>query len=297
MSQITPPNDFDYLSVIRAVQWLSRTRVRSSLTVERVKQWVKQFNTAEEERLAWLILRNLIFRTTEQLKSSMRQAIKQATLHFLDQVGKKGSVTWTDALGEKAGLTFLCGPPSLPNLGLPTLPGKSGELIARLVNQQYGIDKHYPSDINVLQENERFIVVDDGTYTGVQLGNFLRRWNMDFSDGRVAVAVGMAHKIACDNLGSEFPNVPLFKGELLTADACFQALSQKWIDSGQWPYQRSPLEVYADVHIRHQPFKNGNGGNGYGNIGSLVAFEHGVPDDSIQLLWDKSKTWTPLVDR
>jgi hypothetical protein len=297
MSQINQLNGFDQLSVQRAVHWLSRTGVRSNLTVERIKLWVNQFQTSEEKTLAWLILRNLIFRTTEQLTSSMRQAIKQATLHFLDQEGKKDSVAWTDALEGRSGLTFLCGPPALPGLGLPTQPGKSGDLMARLVNRLYGIEKHYPSDIKVLQADERFIVVDDGTYTGVQLGNFLRGWDMNFSHGRIAIAVGVAHKIACATLKQEFPDVPLFSGELLTPEACFQSLSQKWIETEQWAFQRSPLEVYSNVHKRHQPFKSGNGENGYGNIGAIVAFEHGVPDDSIQLLWDESKTWTPLFDR
>ncbi|WP_430421926.1 phosphoribosyltransferase-like protein [Methylibium petroleiphilum] len=297
MSQVTQLGGFDQLSVVRAVHWLSRTGVRSPLTVERIKQWVNQFQAPEEKTLAWLILRNMIFRTTEQLRSSMRQAMKQATLHFLDQVGMKNTVTWTDALKGQAGLTFLCGPPALPNQGLPTQPGKSGDLIARLVNRQYGIDKHYPSDITILQPNERLIVVDDGTYTGTQLGNFLRGWGMDFCHGRVAIAVGMAHETACDALRREFPDVPLFKGELLTTEACFEVLSQRWIETEQWSFQRSPLEVYTDVHQRNQPFKSGDGGNGYGDIGALVAFEHGVPDDSIQLLWDESITWTPLVDR
>jgi hypothetical protein len=58
-----------------------------------------------------------------------------------------------------------------------------------------------------------------------------------------------------------------------------------------------PLEVYVEIHRRHQSFEKGNGANGYGDIGALVAFEHGVPDDSIQLLWDTSPTWQPLVDR
>jgi len=256
---------------------------------------VNQFQTPEEKTLAWLILRNLIFRTTEQLKSSMRQAMKRATLHFLEQIGQQNAVTWTDALSKKkAGLTFWCGPPSRSML---TLPGKSGEIVVRWVNQQYRIDKWYPSDITTLNENERFIVVDDGTYTGDQLGRFLRSWGVDFSHGQVAIAVGMAHTTACDYFKQEFPDVPLFKGELLTTEACFQALSQNWIESGQWRFQRSPLEVYADVHQRHQPFNNGNFMNGYGNIGALVAFGHGVPDDSIQLIWGESSTWKPLIDR
>lgn len=295
---LTPQiGSFDQLSVERAVHWLSRTRVRSPLSVERIKQWVKQFQTPEEKTLAWLILRNLIFRTTEQLLSSMRQAMKQVTIHFVDQLRLQDRVAWKDALKGQAGLTFYCGPPSLATRGLPTDPGKSGAVMVRLINQRYGIGKSYPSDVNVLNSKERFIVVDDGTYTGVQLVNFLRSWDIDFSQGRVAIAVAMAHETAHDHLKQEFPNVPLFHGEFLNAEMCFQALSQKWIETEQWNYQKSPLEVYDVVHKRNQPFENGNGGNGYGNIGALVAFEHGVPDDSIQLLWGISSTWKPLVER
>lgn len=297
MSQISQIGSFDELSVQRAVHLLSRTGVRSPLSVERLKQWVKQFHTPEEKTLAWLILRTLIFRTSEQLQSSMRQAMKQATIHFVDQLGLQEKVAWNDALKGRAGLTFYCGPPSLPTLGLPTVPAKSGDLVARLINQRYGIGKQYPSDVKILPNDERFIVVDDGTYTGVQLVNFLRSWDIDFSHGRVAIAVAMAHKTACERLKQEFPNVPLFHGELLTADMCFQALSQKWIETEQWIYQKSPQEVYDAVHKRNKPFANGNDGNGYASIGALVAFEHGVPDDSIQLLWDVSPSWKPLVER
>jgi len=297
MSQIPQIGSFDQLSVVRAVHSLSRTGVRSPLNIERIKQWVKQFQTSEEKTLAWLILRNLIFRTNQQLLSSMRQAMKQVTNHFVGQLELQEAVDWNDALKGHAGLAFYCGPPSILRVGQPSQPGKSGDLMARLINQRYGIEKLFPSDVTVLQPNERFIVVDDGTYTGVQLVGFLRSWDIDFSQGRVAIAVAMAHKTACEHLKQTFPNVPLFHGELLTTDMCFQALSQKWIETGQWRYQKNPLEVYDEVHKRNQPFGKGNGGTGYGNIGALVAFEHGVPDDSIQLLWDVSPSWKPLVER
>ncbi len=301
MSQLTQlggfDQRFDQLSVERAVSHLSRANVRTPLSVERLKQWVKQFQSTEEKTLAWLILRNLIFRTNEQLLSSMRQAVKQATIHFVEQQSLRGSVTWDDALKGHSGLTFLCGPPSLATRGLPTQPGKSGDLIARLISQRYGIDRHFPSDVTVLKEDERFIVVDDGTYTGIQLANFLQGWDIDFSHGRVAIAVAIAHDTARKHLSEQFPSVALFHGELLTTDMCFQALSKKWIETKQWGYQKSPLEVYDALHKRNKPFGNGNGGNGYGDIGALVAFGHGAPDDSIQLLWDVSPSWKPLVDR
>lgn len=296
MSQVPQLGGFDQLGVERAVHALSRSNVRSPLSVERIKVWVKQFQGHEEKTLAWLILRNLIFRTNEQLQSSMRQALKQAALHFLDQVGRRETVAWTDALKGAAGLDFYCGPPSLVQYGMGQ-PGKSGDVMARVINQRYGIEKQFPSGINVLSEKERFIVVDDGTYTGTQLETFLRSWDRDYSSGRVAIAVGIAHQTACDHLRVLFPEVPLFHGELLTPETCFAALAQKWIETKQWIYDKTPLEVYAEVHKRHVPFRDGDGGNGYGDVGALVAFSHGVPDDSIQLLWGVSETWKPLVER
>ncbi|MFM0372791.1 phosphoribosyltransferase-like protein [Paraburkholderia aspalathi] len=296
MSQIPQLGGFDQLGVERAVHALSRSNVRSPLSVERIKVWVKQFVSDEEKTLAWLILRNLIFRTSEQLQSSMRQALKQAALHFLDETGQRETVAWTDALNGAAGLDFYCGPPSVVLYGMAK-PGKSGDVIARAINQRYGIAKLFPSDVTELSEKERFIVVDDGTYTGVQLVNFLRSWDRDYSNGRVAMAVGMAHQTACDHLRAQFPKVPLFHGELLTPETCFATLAQKWIETQQWKYDKSPHEVYAAVHNRAGPFKEGSGGNGYGDIGALVAFSHGVPDDSIQLLWGVSESWKPLVER
>lgn len=296
MSQNLQFDGFDQLAVERAVHLLSRTGVRAPLNIERIKRWVKQFQSQAEKTLAWLILRNLIFRTNEQLLSSMRQALKQATIHFVEQQGSQGEVAWGDALRGSTGLSISCGPPSLATRGFVP-PGKSGELMARLVNQRYRIEKHFPSEINVLTPDERFIVVDDGTYTGVQLCTFLRNWDIDFSQRRVAIAVSMAHKTACQALMDEFPTVPMFYGELLAPEMCFTSLCQRWVETGQWRYETSPIDVYAEVHRRNQPFEKGNGAGGYGDVGALIAFEHGVPDDSIQLLWDTSRTWQPLVDR
>ena len=296
MPQIPPVGGFDLLAVERAVHGLSRTGVRASLTIERIKRWVKQFESTEEKTLAWLILRNLIFRSNEQLMSSMRQSLKKVGNHFGGHQNATTMTTWEDVLKGATGLSFYCGPPSMATSGFGT-PGKSGEVLVRLVNQRYRIEKYFPSDIQVLKPEERFIVVDDGSFTGSQICAFLRSWTVDFTDGRIAVAVSIAHQSACEEVGRQFPNVPIFFGELLEPESCFVSLCQRWIDDSQWQYETSPVDVYNQVYARHQPFSKGNGPNGYGDIGALVAFEHGVPDDSIQLLWDSSPTWMPLADR
>jgi hypothetical protein len=288
---------FDEQSAMRAVYSLVRTGVRSPLNIERVKLWVGQFQSPEEKTLACLILRFLIYRTNEQLMASMRQALKQATTQFVDQTEFRGEVVWKDALNGEAGLDFYCGPPSLATLGLGGEPGKSGDIVSRLVNQQYGLEKQYPSEVTVLKKNERFIVVDDGIYTATKIINFLKNWDIDFSKGGVAVAVAFAHVDARDLLSTEFPNVPLFVGELLTPEMCFEAMSSKWIDQKLWLHSETPVETYDRIHARHLNFEGGSERYGYGGVGALVAYAHGIPDNSIQLLWGKSPTWIPLFDR
>jgi len=75
MTQSLEFGAFDQLAVERAVHLLSRTGVRAPLTIERIKRWVKQFQSPAEKTLAWLILRNMIFRTNEQFMSSVRQVL------------------------------------------------------------------------------------------------------------------------------------------------------------------------------------------------------------------------------
>lgn len=258
--------------------------------------WVKQFQTPQEKTLAWLILRHLVFRTTEQLESCMRQALKAAATHFISRASLSGDIGWQDALrGAHEDLDFYCGPPSLDGV---QQPGKSGELMTRSVHRNFSIDKYYPHNVTVLSPTERYLVVDDGTYTGTQIGDFLEAWRPDYEDGKVAIVVGIAHEQAIDHLQRRFPSVSLFCGELLTQAHCLTSLSREWVANGQWQHETmSPEELYLDLCTRKGPFERGQGAQGFGGLGAIVAYEHGAPDDSLQLLWNRSSTWTPLIER
>ena len=287
--------EFDQLALERAVRALCKVGVRSSpLSLERVKAWVNQFDSEAERTLAWLILRHLVYRTAHQLGSSMRQALKQAALHFLDSAGLMQDQIWHDALaGKVAGLSFYCGPPTGAWF---TKPGKSGEVVTRWVNRNYQVEKFYPNDITQLSPNERYLVVDDGAYTGQQLIEFLENWRDDYSDGRVSIVVGLAHERAIESVQGRFPHVRVFCGEMLTEKNSLRWLSSRWIADGQWPYPGTPIDTYLDLCQRRGPFERG-APEGFGSLGLMVAFEHGIPDDSLQLLWDHSGQWSPLMER
>ncbi|MFN4329298.1 MAG: hypothetical protein ACK4FF_10515 [Limnobacter sp.] len=291
------PNDsqFDQLALEKAVRSLNKTGVRRSpLTLERVRAWVNQFELEEEKSLAWLILRHLVYRTGPQLESSLRQALKNAATHFLMTSPNFSEANWKDLLaGKISALKVFCGPP----VGEYTPPGKSGEVITRAVNRAYGVNKWYPQDARTLQDDERYLIVDDGAYTGEQLIRFLEGWRDSYLDGKVAIVVGLAHQKAVEALKHRYPEVPLFAGEILTEKNGLSHISDRWIQDKQWPYSEStPLSVYHSIYSRKGAFTT-YAPDGFGSLGLMVAFEHGIPDDSLQLLWDKSASWTPLLER
>ena len=287
---------FDQLGLERAVRSLCKAGIRRApLSLERAKAWVNQFDGAAERSLAWLILRHLIYRTGAQLESSLRQALKEAVTHYLNASKIGADVDWKDALaGKLSGLHFFCGPPTVDGI---SKPGKSGEVVTRMVSRNYKVDKWYPHDVTVLHDDERYLVVDDGAYTGDQLISFLDGWRNDYDQGKGAVVVGLAHQHAVEELRKRHPHVPLFYGELLTEKNSLQSLSDRWVTDGQWSYANTtPLETYRSIIRRISPF-NGASAEGFGSLGLMVAFEHGIPDDSLQLLWDRSANWAPLIEK
>lgn len=287
---------FDQLGLERTVRLLCKADIRRApLSLERAKAWINQFDGAAERSLAWLILRHLIYRTGAQLESCLRQALKEAVTHYLKTSTVGANADWKGALaGKVPGLHFFCGPPNVDGI---SKPGKSGEVVTRMVSRNYKVDKWYPHDVIRLNDDERYLVVDDGTYTGEQLISFLDSWRDDYDQVKVAVVVGLAHQRAVEELRKRHPHVPLFYGELLTEKNSLQSLSDRWIADGQWSHaSTTPLETYRGIIRRIGPFSEASP-EGFGSLGLMVAFEHGIPDDSLQLLWDRSTNWAPLIER
>ncbi len=296
--EFSDTSKYDQLSLERTVKGLSSLGIRQPpLTWEKAKRWAKQFEEGPEKSLAWLLLRFLVFRTTDQLSSSLRQSIKSASQHFGKLVNLPKETDWRATLrGEAGGLEFYCSPPTLSTY---SLPGKSGELIARLVNRDFGIKKSYAYDFSVFEESERLLIVDDGTFTGEQLDSFLSNFSLATSfPERLAIIVAIAHEEAISRLERRHPKIAIFPGEILLKIHCFEHLSSSWVKDGLWPYPDiSPTEVYKSICEKHNLTADFNGALGFGNLGVIVGYEHGIPDDSLSILWGKSKTWLPLIER
>jgi len=288
----------DDLRLKKTVQHLCTTKIRHPLTKERVNTWLKQFDKGPEHTLALLLLTNLIYRTNSQIESSLGQALRRAALHFAPTQEIRENVNWRRILGKEGeGLYFMFGPPAHAD----TPPGKSGELISRLLKtilSDESINFYYLNRVTQLESDERYLLIDDGTFTGDQMHQiievaapFMKKVD------QTGIIVSIAHERAIEFLTQKYPGMNIFYGEIIKYQDGLNTLSDKWVLEDQWPYRETtPLQVYLDVCERKGCFEK-KLPLGFGSLGLLVAYEHGIPDDSLQLLWGKSDVWQPLINR
>lgn len=298
-SSIDPSKDD--LNLRQIIRSLSIRKIRQPITYEQIKAWLRQFEQGPELTLALLILRYLIYRTSDQLISSLKQALKCAAISYVPDGYSCEDIDWRDILiGNAVNLKFYFGPPKTDY----AKPGKSGELISRLLKSCVDIASNqlvYPSEYShkALKINERYLLVDDGIFTGDQMDNFISDYGDFMSSGnQTGIVVGLAHDSAIDIMKRKYPNIPLFYGERISEKECFKSISQEWIDDEVWPYDKiTPLQQYFEIIQTKARFSDDESLLGYGDLGCLVAYEHGIPDNSLRLLWDQSDTWKPLITR
>lgn len=288
----------DTIKLKEIIRKLCTTKIRNPLTMERVRTWLKQFTTPEEQTLALLILKNLIYRTTDQIESCLRQALKEAVLHFEPPSQDEHEYDWrrilTNVRPLRSGKFFYLAPPIAPAAS----PGKSGELIARLLHSKFGVERSYLTycDERTIAEDEYLLVVDDGSFTGSQISDIFRvSGQLMRSHCRGAVVLSIVHEEAIKRLNTDFPDVRIFYGELLTERDNFKNVCENWIGNGNWPYPDThPYDLYVNIAHRAGIVSNAEG---FGKLGLLVVYEHGIPDNTLNLLWERSSSWEPLFER
>lgn len=239
----------DDVNLKKIIKLLCTTKIRQPLNFEQTKAWLKQFDQGPELTVALLILRFLIYRTSDQLASSLKQALKLATRNFTEQSCLSETYDWREILnGTSEELVFYFGPAKHEF----TAPGKSGEIIARLLKSCIGLDSSklsYPDQFTKLASKERYFLVDDGIYTGHQLNEFIHlHGSFMTSCSQTGIVVAIAHDTGISLFKNNYPNIPIFYGEKITSKNCFETISKEWIDDGIWPYTEiTPLEQYFEI--------------------------------------------------
>jgi hypothetical protein len=290
--------DNQNIELKRTVKQLFDNGFRAPLTWEKANSWLKQFAEGSEKRLALLILRHMIFRTSLQMESLLNQALRLCCMHHLAGTDAAKSSHWKSALrSNSGGLDFTFGLPR----GEFDPPGKSGEVIARMLKASLNMGQgkfEYPENMLNFKSVDRYLICDDGLFTATAVANMLEKFvAVDRYPDQISIVVGIAHDKGLSLLKTHFPKLTVFFGERVDSEMGLVHLSRLWIDDESWSdTEISPLAQYYKIVESKGLFKKPSA-LGYGDLGLLVAYEHGAPDNALQLLWDESPSWAPLIAR
>ena len=183
-------------------------------------------------------------------------------------------------------------------------PGKSGARYARL----------YADENNVLAENvvelakvpravakgsdiQAVVVVDDFVGSGKSASTELKELGPEWLETRpklvyIALAGFVAGKqvieATAEDIGVDL-TVHLCD-PLDESDRLFSASSSAFQDTSEREKARVLASAVGERLVRRHPL-------GYGDSEAAVVFDEGCPNNSLPVLWEKSREWTPLFPR
>ncbi|AZM39874.1 hypothetical protein EJP75_15910 [Acinetobacter baumannii] len=283
----------------KQIQGLSDLGIRGRLRYDQIKIWLRQFESEEEILVGHLILRHLIFKDEERMTLLLKQSLRNAANHFVEDLDRS-RLNWNQAIcNDYNGIRFFAGPPSFHYEGMGK-PGKSGEIITNLLKTFFPTDRlKYPEYFgNNLSGSEAYLLVDDAILSGNQMEDIIKRYEnlLLNSSHKSALIIGIAHEEALTYLKGMFPALKIFYGEIIRSSSSYTSLCEEWIRSSFWDLRyQHPKEILENISNRANFDTKQHLGHNHQAL--LLAYSYGTPDNTIQILRDNSATWDGLLSR
>jgi hypothetical protein len=271
-------------------------------------KWIAQFTSVEEKVLVSLLLNKLVYRSKEQTRSLLFQALDKNIPQALFNINGDEEIF----LHMKKVRSFT----SLPDdiLIVPVIkdsdpPTKSGPLIARLFKRLTGVSERlmrWPWSLGNLQKIKTIIFIDDFLGTGNQFIKFFEdRVEEDLLNSGINLVYCpmTAVKDGLDNLMDKIPYVHLCPIEVVSdTDNFFNSIAK------EFDFNLEEIRQFDDIYMNYlrkvklnklggRPNQKTNMSKGYGKLSLTFAYEHATPNASLPLLWANSENYTSLFTR
>jgi len=277
----------------------------SGIERHRFDNWCQQYETDEEKVILALLLRQLVYRSKEQVKSLLHQAFDKGIPQKLYEI------TGDESVFEEMKMFKLHSKYPSNILIVPVIrdfepPTKSGPLVARLLKKMININDKmmkWPWNLGDLENIETIIFVDDFVGTGDQFLKFCdHHIKPDVFNKQINFLYSpiTANKEGLDNIISTRPDIKVCPIEVVSNENNF-------FTSAKNEYSLSDDEVieldtfYLDfmkkIELNKIGGKKGKMLKGYDGLALTYAYEHGTPNGSLPLLWANSDIYTSLFSR
>jgi hypothetical protein len=262
-----------------------------SLSPDHLRTWLEQFGRKSHQRLMFRILKDVRFYSENEIRNKMEVVHGIVTRGMVDRRIHKQVKKWPGVL-----VSYLDG------------PGKSGARFAKLYvdeNEMYSenlIEKSQLKEVLSKREDlDGLVFIDDFIGTGRSICDYLENfiatcWSLvkqrrlrvfvisvcGFESGKKAIegflnAKAVPIRVHICDLFDE-------------SDKCFSPSSKVFPE----PEDRNRAMEIAEQKglqlCKPAPL-------GYGNSQALVVFSHNCPNNSLPILWEKTRDWMPLFRR
>lgn len=248
--------------------------------------WLKNFSSVEEKYFAACLLDWLVYRNSEHVKSMLYDLF---TKHLHNQWRIDHNPLYDESENPLKMLK------SRKNHMLRYVTAvkksdkgtKSGYAIVGIMNHNLEISPQYNISNEEIPEAyssgvRTFLFVDDITGTGEQMKGVLRESGLsDYKDVYVYILVCAAHQMGMREIMEEFPFVKVLYAEYVPCDDCVFV---------QLPFRDIGIETADEFKKWYVAFMESRGVKeslclGRGDLGLAYAFESGIPNDSLPILY------------
>jgi hypothetical protein len=259
------------------------------LTEDSVRAWLSQFGDNRKMRLMFTLLQGLKFYSNDVIRQRMRDA------HSIVVRGLKHRLVAGQLRRRDMVVSYLDG------------PGKSGASYARLYVEENRIyhdnvvERSKIGDAIRSGDTQALVFVDDFIGTGESAVQNLQYVSTLVGDSVipaelkvcfVAITGFVSGRAYIENNLSplQIPAEVHICEPLDESMRVFGEQSTFWSSKAQLVEAKELAESYGRELDKRHPL-------GYRNSQAAVVFESSIPNNSLPILWKKSKSWTPLFER
>ena len=249
--------------------------------------WLKNFSSLEEKYFACCLLDWLVYRNDEHVVSMLYDLL---TKHLHNQWRQDGNPLYSEEMNPLVMAREKWKDPGFRYVTAVTKKDKdtkSGYHIARYLNQKLEVSTNWNIKNSEMDEAYQkgvrtFLFVDDIIGTGEQMRGVIRESGLsDYKDVYVYVMVCAAHQMGIKEIKEEFPYVKVLYAEYVPSDDCV---------FDQLPFSDIGIESADEFKKWYVDFMESRGVQessclGRGDLGLAYAFESGIPNDSLPILY------------
>ena len=261
-----------------------------SLQVEVIRRWLKQFDSAADQRLMFAMLSGMRMYSEDRVRQKMNEAFRIVRRNILSNVGT-GSRVRRDILVSH----------------LEDSVAKSGPSYCRLFVSENNIATSAAVPLESVEKElhnrptvQRLVIIDDFSGTGRSLISGLRKrleilQSANAKGVRIVVMALVGFGEARDRIESFIDRNQLdadvvFCDELGEEDRAFSDVSRTFTD----PVERKRAKAVAEAKgigiERRQPL-------GFENTEALIVFYQSCPNNTLPIFWSKNNDWKPVFPR